>query len=161
MSRNIHKDESLFLKELISKQEITKDLVMLLFEREGIMPGKLFKAKIDFSGIIDTPNPDSKNLLVATTKIDGVPTKYVRRDRHNSKSAFIHKGDLAMFVDVDCEAVTSGSTLVSMKFLINEKVIRVACEFLEESIKPKEPSVFSNLNINQWLSFWRTVNKTY
>lgn len=139
--RHATKNNSLFFRELISKQEITKDLVMLLLQKEGIVPGGLFKAKIDFSGIADGPNKDAS--LV----------KFEKRNCY--RPVFIHKGDVGMFVDVDCEAITSGSTLVSVKFLINEKVVKVAYDLLED--EPKKISAFSDVNVNDWLIFWRRI----
>lgn len=155
-----HKDESSFLREMTSKQGITKDLVMLLFQKEGITPGSLFKAKLDFCGTVDTSNAELTAEDISIINIEGTRKKYINRKRH-PKAVSVHKGDIGMFVDVDCEAITSGSTLISVKFLINEKVVNVAYDILDEdyTCQPKRrvESAYKDINVDEWLTFWKNI----
>lgn len=128
-----------FLKQIENKEKTTKDFLLLLLEEKGIFLGKLYKAKANLNSFYSKQGHDSileenKNnniLLEDIVDFDGNQRKYIRRlNKQPQKYVAVQKGDVGMFIDLDCEAITTGSMFVSLKFLVKEKVINVAYDYM-------------------------------
>ena len=152
-----HNQKNMFLRRLENKQKITKDFVLFLFKEQGISPGSLFQAKINYSAL-ETANVGNPTVDILITN-NGEHKKYIKRNKY-SKCAPIHKGDIGMFLDVGCEAITSGSIFVSVKFLVNKKIIDIAYDLLDDDFKSKSYFLPPDINIlTDWLKSWNFIIK--
>lgn len=119
-----------FLRQINEEILVTRDFVLLLFEKDGLKPGALLQARCDIPVAQITPMVE-KPYVRKFKDPAGHLIRVVDHDR-TVRKINLSKGTPAMFVDVSCEAMITGSTYVTVRLLVDEKVVSVSYEPFEE-----------------------------